>query len=824
MIKTWLRIFALLLIQVSMVWANTQTDYFSRHGSGDSNLNPSEQTGRDIWYKATAGNWKFHMYVLPQRVGGFAMDWSKFLGAAGRNTRFNDYGLINDPDCCVPGKDCQARFGKTDPVAAKITLADTYGMDYCPGMNEVLEYVGEKNKKYRDPACSLEDPGGRGDKADPCGLQFGISAGAVGFRLFPNPDFDKKRWLELTKNQPQDWSEIRKRLDDASIERPFNIGISCASCHASHNPVNPPKDMNHPQWENIKGLVGNQFMRASEIFGSGFPPHSLEWETLSRTRPGIVDTSAVPNDQINNPGTMNAIINFARRPTYIAQANTWYRVPAGQSVPGDNYYCDKDHPNKCWRKDLHAIKAMGILKDTTDSVGPLDAIKRVYINIGMCSEECWLNHLTDFRVFNRDARNYGQTPFNNGMCRVTCSNYSAVEDRLPEILDFLLTARPSDLYLAQNYKNVEEMIDDLGRDKWERGQEVFASQCARCHSSQKPPGNDFKGINFLSTKDPNKSEDDQADVPQEKKLRFDWMGNDKLTAVSTVGTFACRALHTNHNIGHVWEEFASKTRRAEGVPTTVQTAAMGATSGNGRVADGRGYYRNISLLSLWAFAPFMHNNAIGPEVCGKKGDTLYRSPYVDRKTLQPLPASEKTACVPFDPSVEGRLEIFKKSMYELLHPNDRLAKMTVTDAEVRFPMVPPVLPSMPGLNTKLSGLTWVIPKGTSVSLVGSFRHKDFVHDFYVYLANKDAAREEFRQKYAKEYGDGIVDELTGFFQQTIAAYKASDRELRSDPKRLNWYLSYYSHCNAIIENDGHVFGSDLEEPDKDALTAFLMTL
>jgi len=32
---------------------------------------------------------------------------------------------------------------------------------------------------------------------------------------------------------------------------------------------------------------------------------------------------------------------------------------------------------------------------------------------------------------------------------------------------------------------------------------------------------------------------------------------------------------------------------------------------------GRGYYRNISLLNIWAHAPFMHNNALGPEICGK---------------------------------------------------------------------------------------------------------------------------------------------------------------------------------------------------------------
>ena len=68
----------------------------------------------------------------------------------------------------------------------------------------------------------------------------------------------------------------------------------------------------------------------------------------------------------------------------------------------------------------------------------------------------------------------------------------------------------------------------------------------------------------------------------------------------------------------------------ERLVTSVETAP--------NVSDGgRGYYRPISLLSVWAFAPFMHNNAIGPEVCGAPRDRatdLYRSPYVVRGTWQ----------------------------------------------------------------------------------------------------------------------------------------------------------------------------------------------
>ena len=47
----------------------------------------------------------------------------------------------------------------------------------------------------------------------------------------------------------------------------------------------------------------------------------------------------------------------------------------------------------------------------------LGAIQRVYFNIGSCAEQCWVNHLTDLRQLDPQARNFGQTPFNIGQCR-----------------------------------------------------------------------------------------------------------------------------------------------------------------------------------------------------------------------------------------------------------------------------------------------------------------------------------------------------------------------------------------------------------------------
>src|ERR1043165_8998276 len=62
--------------------------------------------------------------------------------------------------------------------------------------------------------------------------------------------------------------------------------MACGACHISYDPVKPPADASNPKWENIDGLVGNQFSRISQILASGMSQHLLEWQLIARTRPG----------------------------------------------------------------------------------------------------------------------------------------------------------------------------------------------------------------------------------------------------------------------------------------------------------------------------------------------------------------------------------------------------------------------------------------------------------------------------------------------------------------------------------------------------------
>ncbi|MBM3396234.1 MAG: cytochrome c, partial [Betaproteobacteria bacterium] len=246
--------------------------------AADAGLSDSERAGREIWYKATAGNARFHTYTFQQRVG-VLIDWYRVLNAAERADRFKAWGIINDPGCCTPGSEgCPAK-----------SLEETYGFEYCPGDAQLLQHVGKPG--YRDPACDFRDAkratydihSKSGDqRQSACDLAFGTSTGALGFRKFPNPRFDAERWRKLNGSLAS-WEGYRgklsvdarnsdsalSRLSDGSIEPPFLIGTSCGSCHVAFDPLNPPANPANPKWSNLKATIGNQYIRISELLGSG---------------------------------------------------------------------------------------------------------------------------------------------------------------------------------------------------------------------------------------------------------------------------------------------------------------------------------------------------------------------------------------------------------------------------------------------------------------------------------------------------------------------------------------------------------------------------
>ncbi len=700
----------------------------------------------------------------------------------------------------------------------------------APATTSLLKFVGQQG--YRDPACDFEDapfdistPHGAADqRQSTCDLYFGTSTGALGLRKFPNPRFDKAAWdaaggwegiAAFLAEAPDDPESRVNRLFDGSVEPPFRIGMACGACHIAYDPLNPPANVNKPGWENIDALVGNQYSRISNLLGSGMSQHRLEWQLIARARPGVVDTSALPMDFVSNPGTMNAIINFARRPLHEHEVLKWRKAAA--CAPGanpDECWCEPGREGKCWERSVKTEMVPHVLKGGEDSVGYNEAIQRVYFNIGSCAEQCWINHLTDLRAVDPAQRNFGQTPMDVGQCRRDCAAFRAIEDRLDDVRHFFLTARPTDLWQARGLatpRDLEiELDQEFGDGAVEEGRRVFAETCARCHSSQPGP---YENADFLATD------------PADPTLRLDWMGNDEVIPASEIGTYVARALHSNHMQSRVWAEYASLTQHARPVDAVLPEVDKD---------GGRGYYRNISLLSAWAHAPFMHNNAIGPEICGKPADAtldFYSSPYVDANGK---PLSEGAPdCWAYDPSVKGRYELYKASMEELLNPDKRVPKMFVLDQDIVIDIAPKVT-----LLDRDLGLQLRIPAGFPAVDVNSLRYKDLIQDLVLVARDPDRLDAKYQTRMTPEQRTELRAGLTKMRSALLGDVPVSVIQLavgREDEvvERIqgrtlevsdSFIQRFYSNVLGRVENAGHRFGEGLSEREKKALIAFVATL
>ena len=798
---------ALSLSLVAGTSAKPPVSSYSGSQCADPALTPQQRAGCEIWFYATAGNGRFHTYVLPQRLP-VLLNWYRVLNSTERADRFKAWGIINDPDCCTPGA----------PNCPKRKLEETYGMDYCQGDEELLKYVGREG--YRDPACDAStfhdspvDPSDRhkGQRQSSCDLAFGTSSGGMGIRKFPNPRFNAEAWKKLNGSLDS-WkgftAEVKpetfhSRLRDASVEPPFYFGMSCGACHIAFDPTNPPKDPANPKHENIKGAIGNQYSMVTAIMSSGEASSSPLFRIFNYIRAGTVDTSAFPHDFISNAGTPNAIINFDKRPTFPNEELVkWFQTDrCATGANEQTCWCEPGRDHKCWERrhktsadgmDPHS-PVMHILKGGEDSIGLLEAIQRVYINIGSCSETCWVNHLTNFFVVDPTQRGFGQTPFDIGQCRRDCPNFRAIEDRLPDIAAFLSSQRPAELYVARGLKSRSELAKQLdgefGAGSVKLGRELFADNCARCHSSQKPDATgSFRNVDFVAT--------------DAKGVRTDFLSNDESTPVSEIGTNRARALHSNHMEGHVWAQYGSNTLRQRSKDPNIPDPSDG----------GRGYYRNISLLSAWAYAPFMHNNAIGPEICGNPADRkndLYASPYVDEKDK---PLKNAPPCWAYNASIPGRFKLYQASMDELLTtPERRSRKVALLSEDV---VIEPGPKLWDPIHKQWRTFRVVIPAGVPQSMVQNLLYKDLIADMTLSVTDPSTLRKKVGR-------DEDVQELKGMLQEFATNLSAPMNVVQKHERLVK---KFYMTNTDFVENEGHPFGTGLSDREKKALIAFVATL
>ncbi len=473
------------------------------------------------------------------------------------------------------------------------------------GATDLLQYVDSRRNgtRFRDLGVLTEPGCTKATAPDEYGLWFdkcpsegvtdipGEPSGIMGLRKFPNPNFDKSKWsLDKYLQNPK------------NVEPPYLIGMTCGYCHNAFNPQNPPEDPEHPHWKNIVPALGNQYLEEGKLFLLNLKPDDFRWHVANRQPAGTSDTSRVATDHIYNPNAINSIFNLADRPF---------------------------HDEKM--RDGSTLAVHHILKDGADSIGVAGASLRVYVNIGMCSEY-WLS-LHDAVEGIGD-----QKPFLIDKARKDCADYRATEERMPSAEAFLKTLKP--MYLKDAPGGNQYITQDP--EVLKRGKVVFAEQCASCHSSKRPPkelaGDNAKTLDWY-----------RQSVLADDFLDHNFLSDDERHPVTEIGTNFARAVGSNAIKGHIWDNFSSETYKnlpsvgkIENLynpidPTQPITFHL--------PGGGRGYYRTPTLISMWATAPYFHNNSLGIFVK--------------------------------DPSVSGRMLVFEDSVEKLLWPEKRLGVQSI---------------------------------------------------------------------------------------------------------------------------------------------------
>ena len=746
-------------------------DYF-KDMDGGIQLTTNEVKGRNNWIVWTGGNDRFWDHLVNKSFG--AVDFLKILSShpnvkhLSRDTRWKYLGLVNEP-CFEKAKGARPdRFGLWLDIRSKDCPPDPF----------------ENEQKY--PGVKI---GARG-KNMPVGSYYGYATGIVGLRLFPNPDFDEaaaKKW------DPERFYTDPSYYNDKNLIRPYRVGMSCGFCHVGPSPVRPPEDPESPKWENLNSNPGAQYFWVDRILFWDKDESSFVYQLLHTSLPGTLDTSFISSDYINNPRTMNALYSVGPR---LGPALRWGQEKlAGGSLKNKQF---QDFPQTAallqFYKAPDTVWTPRVLKDGSDSVGILGALNRVFINIGLFSEE-WLLH------FNALVGGKEITPIKIDDAERNSSYWNATVAQTADVALFFLKSAKPDL-LKDAPGGSQYLTQDKAR--LNRGKIAFAERCARCHSSKIPEASSNVDERSWEQYWAWTKTDDFKKKMTEMVLADDFLTDNYLSTerripVTLLQTNACSPLATNAIAGNIWDNFSSQTYQT--LPPvgklTLHNPIDGTTFDYELPGGGRGFTRPPSLISLWSTAPFLLNNSVGK----------FR----------------------WEASVEARMDSFNDAIEKMLWPEKREKDPILGDKVPGFiyrttatsyiKVAPGFLP--PRLEKLLSWGDWLyrlfpwlfsegivmigpIPKGTPVTL----------------LTNIDL--ESNRADLVK-----VLLKMKADLKQVEGA---SDEEAAKVFKNLVPDLLKVSKCPDYVVNKGHYFGTNFfkEEPalsddDKWALIEYLKT-
>ena len=596
---------------------------------------------------------------------------------------------------------------------------------------------------------------------------YGISSGVMGLRLFKNPKFDPSKWdADKYWNDPNYYTNPK-------LERPYRIGMACSFCHVGPDPVNPPDDPNEPaDWGNFSDYVGQHYLKIWEVFAHDLGPDNFIKQILLTNPAGTLDTAFIATDYLNNPGTMNSVYNLAP-PGRVAVA-----VP--EKLTGGALDL-KNLELVSGSSDM--VLAPRVLKDGADSVGLHGALSRVYLNIG----EYWEQWTREFKPLVGIKK---QTPIQVKQAQKMSPAWNWSEEAAPDLAQYLIKfAKPHRLADAPGGRRYQT----ADRAELDRGKLIFAQNCARCHSSKRPP----QGV------DPKSAEGRawfEKAVMEPDFLEGNLLGNEERIPVTEMRTNAARSVATNGMTGQIWDNFSSQTYKTLPPVGAIDVwDPIGKTDSKWTVpGGGRGYYRPASLVSLWSAAPFLHNNTVGKHVHGV--------------------------------SVEQRMEAFNDGITKMLWPEQRSGAagnkdgadgqstslwLTTEESWLKVPdsylhsralrrLLRNHMETDPRTGEKYFAFG-PIPKGTPVNL----------------LANTNLELGGVRK----------AGDLAGLLIESVKVMKDIKREgLTGDAATQRWLASdvvkklyALNSCPDFIMDKGHYFGTDLPDADKRALIHFLKT-
>ncbi len=828
--------------------------------------------GQNTWLVWTGGNDRFWDQLASTYSFG-SFDLLKVLSSSpsqayGRDNRWSYLGLVNEP--------CFVKASKPDEYGLWLDERIIDPAQGCP------EDPFANENKY--PGVKI---GARGETV-PVGSFYGKPSGIVGLRLFPNPNFDAKA--------AKYWDGERYYTDpdyyqDKDLVRPYRVGMSCGFCHVGPSPVKPPADPENPKWENLASNPGAQYFWVNRIFvwdteprdpaKPGVPAkqeHNIVYQLFHTNPPGALDTSLISTDYMNNPRTMNAVYSVGSR---LEPTQRWGSEKLANGELDNAQFNDYPQTKALggfWNPRTGETKTARVLKDGADAVGILGALNRVYLNIGLFSEE-WLEHF--FPVVG------GQkiSPIKIADAQKNSSYWNATEDQTADMaLFFLATATPDDLADApggQQYLTETEA-------QLTRGKIVFAENCAACHSSKIPDAPAESGIDtgechgggngknyrvcwdrywqWVQTEDfkrkmtaivLNTRRADHCPSNKDPFLCDNFLSTERRIPVDLLETNACSPLATNALAGDIWDNFSSQSYKE--LPAvkelTVHHPVSGGASPFQPLGNGRGYTRPASLISLWSSAPYLLNNAVGHmdyyenDIPYSTNNDNYQTKAYDNAanyTDKSAPYNKAYGDTyggldPYSPGVANRMAVFNDSIKKMLNPalrrKDSHTKVAVPGYMYRTSAAScAVVPHgyLPDFVQPFTGIGhWLAP--WAINEKGDLAVGPFPEDLPLNLVintklipdNDEAMGVGHLMKLLKlglEFTQ-VLKELGG----TCSVEELRDNGIREKAKqtfynsKLVEQLLINSKCPDYIVNKGHYFGSDLSQDDKTALIAYLKT-